>query len=320
MFSPNDKYIIINYHYIRNPSTDWGGIHPCSLAEFERQVKFLSENYRLVSVPEVFNAAQGGPTALRPQDDSLSNASRFCAITFDDGLRDQYENALPILQKYGATATFFIITKTLEGWVPSAHKIHLLTSKIPVEKLVGMFNEFLPKKHSSFRIPLDRKITEKRPKDSVATANFKETMIAAPEDLRAGFISKVFAELGLDEKKISEELFMKEAEIKNLLAGGFYPESHTHTHPSLENYSLDYFRKDFSESNARLAKIIGRNPIVMSYPHGRSNAETHKALAEFGFKYAVTIEARGILPDDNPYMIPRYDTNDLKDFLNTKNL
>ena len=108
---------------------------------------------------------------------------------------------------------------------------------------------------------------------------------------------------------------MKEKEIKELLSGRFYPESHTHNHASLENYGLDFSRKDFAESNAKLAVIIGRNPVAMSYPHGRSNADTHTALAEFGFKYAVTIEARGLRAEENPYMIPRYDTNHLRDYL-----
>ncbi len=303
-FNFHEKQIIINYHYVRNPSPEWGGIHPCPAAEFERQVKFLSENYRFVSVPELYEAAKSGVE------------EKMCAITFDDGLRDQYENAVPILRKYGATATFFIITSTLSGSVPSAHKIHLLTSKIPVEKLIEMFNDFLPAAQIDRRIPFDRRITDRRPNDSIATANFKEVMIAAPEDLRAGFLAKAFVDLLINEGELSGELFMKELEIKALLAGGFYPESHTHNHASLENYDLDFFRKDFAESNEKLAVVIGRQPIVMSYPHGRSNLETHSALAEYGFKYAVTIEARCLRADDNPYMIPRYDTNHLRDYLN----
>lgn len=43
--------------------------------------------------------------------------SRVLCITFDDGYRDNYENALPILEKHGLTATFFIATGFLNDGI-----------------------------------------------------------------------------------------------------------------------------------------------------------------------------------------------------------
>jgi len=41
-------------------------------------------------------------------------------LSFDDGWRDQFQVALPILERFGATATFFITTEPLEaGWIGS---------------------------------------------------------------------------------------------------------------------------------------------------------------------------------------------------------
>jgi len=45
---------------------------------------------------------------------------RAVVLTFDDGWRNQFDVALPILERYGATATFFITTEPLEaGWIGS---------------------------------------------------------------------------------------------------------------------------------------------------------------------------------------------------------
>src|SRR3989344_6899340 len=96
-FSLSDKQIIVNYHYVEDPRSDAAGLHPCPVDEFERQVAFLSNNFRIVSIPEIFEAAQ------------RDSPDRLCAITFDDGLKDQFTHAVPILKKHQAPATFFII-------------------------------------------------------------------------------------------------------------------------------------------------------------------------------------------------------------------
>jgi peptidoglycan/xylan/chitin deacetylase (PgdA/CDA1 family) len=40
---------------------------------------------------------------------NADDSSKYVALTFDDGLLDNYEIAAPILQEYGYTATFFVI-------------------------------------------------------------------------------------------------------------------------------------------------------------------------------------------------------------------
>ena len=67
---------------------------------FEAQMYFLAKNgYRCLSLGEALEQRASG-----------QKANKTFAITFDDGYLDNYQTALPILQKYGFTATIFVIT------------------------------------------------------------------------------------------------------------------------------------------------------------------------------------------------------------------
>jgi len=70
-------------------------------AMFDKQLKYLKNaNYTAISLATLDNNLTKG-TAL-PKNPII--------ITFDDGWETQYSRALPILKKYGFTATFFIAT------------------------------------------------------------------------------------------------------------------------------------------------------------------------------------------------------------------
>lgn len=85
---------ILLYHSI-------GGRDGVSTPSFERQIAFLSEHFRLVTLRDL-------PGSF---DDSVSLA----CLTFDDGHLDNYENALPVVERFGARGTFFLISSALEG-------------------------------------------------------------------------------------------------------------------------------------------------------------------------------------------------------------
>jgi len=70
------------------------------LTQFEQQMSYLSRNaYHCLSLPEVLRYLQKG--------DRLP--ARSFVITFDDGYQDVYTQACPILEKYGFTATIFLV-------------------------------------------------------------------------------------------------------------------------------------------------------------------------------------------------------------------
>ena len=95
-----DKSYILLYHGVTN--SDSIGIENSSgkhikAEEFESQMKWLSENKKVVSLKEV-NKVKGS-----------------VAITFDDAFKNVHDVALPILKKYDLPSTFFITTGFVEN-------------------------------------------------------------------------------------------------------------------------------------------------------------------------------------------------------------
>ena len=89
------------YHYIRVnpvPSDRLGFSLSVTPAEFDRQIRYLVENgYETVSFDQVYDSRQRMP-------------AKPILLAFDDGYADAYAAALPVLQRYGFDATFYVIT------------------------------------------------------------------------------------------------------------------------------------------------------------------------------------------------------------------
>src|SRR6185437_6964047 len=100
-----------NYHYIRPGfEAPYPGIFGVTPPQFESQLARLSKIASFVSSADIVNALESGHPL--PENALL--------ITFDDGLKEQFEFALPILDKMGIPAVFYINTSNI-----SESKIYL---------------------------------------------------------------------------------------------------------------------------------------------------------------------------------------------------
>lgn len=108
-FQPNTnelKATVLMYHYIGDLPQNADNIRKgltVSGEEFEGQLKYFTQKgYTITTLSgfDTFRQRQQIPEKL-------------AILTFDDGYLDNYEVAFPIMKKYNATGTFFIITKKI---------------------------------------------------------------------------------------------------------------------------------------------------------------------------------------------------------------
>jgi peptidoglycan/xylan/chitin deacetylase (PgdA/CDA1 family) len=104
---------ILMYHYVSAPPADADAIrHDLSVTpeQFEEHLQLLvAEGYSATTLHDLALALQiGYPLPPKP-----------IILTFDDGYRDHYTEAFPLLVRYGLRGTFFIITSMADQEQPA---------------------------------------------------------------------------------------------------------------------------------------------------------------------------------------------------------
>jgi peptidoglycan/xylan/chitin deacetylase (PgdA/CDA1 family) len=92
--------VVVTFHRIQD--TERPEALTVSLRTFERYCRFFQRHFQVVPLRDLVARLEQG---VRPRGE--------LAITFDDGYRDNYENAAPVLERLSLPATFFIVT----GWM-----------------------------------------------------------------------------------------------------------------------------------------------------------------------------------------------------------
>jgi len=100
-YAHRNQALILTYHgVLRNGSDSYVNRNCVDVAVFERQMRWLKQNYRVLSLSRLLDGLQG--KADLPQ--------YAAAITFDDGFRNNYTAAFPVLVRLGLPATIFVTT------------------------------------------------------------------------------------------------------------------------------------------------------------------------------------------------------------------
>jgi peptidoglycan/xylan/chitin deacetylase (PgdA/CDA1 family) len=101
-FRQNYVVPILMYHSVSDSAKNAVTVSPKT---FARQMSFLKKfKYNVIPLAELAELVR-----LKKKI-----PGRTVAITFDDGYKDNYTNALPLLKKHGLPATFFVIIEEID--------------------------------------------------------------------------------------------------------------------------------------------------------------------------------------------------------------
>lgn len=300
--------IAVNYHYIRlNFDYKFPGIYGLTPAQFEKQLTTLGGIGKFVSAHDVLKAIE----------ENIELPEHSILITFDDGLKEQYELALPVLDRLGIPAILYLNTQNIaEKKISLVAKIHLLLTSMPFEEYkdnillqarqqFGKGIELVDKAKAIAHYNYD---TEER---AVVKA-FLNFVLNFDEQSR--IIGKLFEEVFPgEEKKICNELYLSHEQVIDLHKRG-YLGSHSHRHIPLGLYSEQEIEKDITVSYNTLKDITGGSPFSISYPYGSYDASginVQEIAKKAGFRFGFTMERAGNIDFANPLGLSRFDCNDV---------
>jgi peptidoglycan/xylan/chitin deacetylase (PgdA/CDA1 family) len=293
---------VSNYHYIRdNFDSKFPSIFGLSPTAFKEQLLVMKNIGEFVSVNELILNVEA----------ILKSKQNFFLITFDDGLKEQYHYALPILEELKVPAVFFANSiNYIERKVSNVHKIHLLRSNVASQELLEIINESYP-----INFSIEDKIVAKGlyiyDDEESATIkyilNFKLNFVLQEEIIETLF-SNYF-----DESYELDKLYMSVNEILDLSKKGFLG-SHTHTHNPLGRLDKEKIKFELVHSKNYFECLTNSPVEVVAYPYGTPDActpEVASIAVEAGYKLGFTT-TRGInIATNNHLLLNRFDCNDM---------
>ncbi|WP_264603520.1 polysaccharide deacetylase family protein [Rhodobium gokarnense] len=265
----------------------------------------ISPDY-LIQVLEYLRAEDYDIVALDEVPGRLQNPDgrRFVAITFDDGFRDNYEIAYPILKRYGAPFTVFVASafadRTIDLWW------------VALERIVAHSNELTVALHGR-----ERSFECARPADKMKTFDTlqKWLTMTASEDEQRETIRRMAERADLDLAEMNAELAMTWGEIRELSDDPIATiGAHTVNHYAVARLDADRAREEIIAGADRIARMTGKRPEHFAYPYGSAMAagpRDFEIVRDLGFKTAVTTRPGLLYGDHVDHMtaLPRVSLN-----------
>jgi len=253
--------IHLGYHYIL---PEQGPGPTCNPQRLENTIIALKdEGYKFMTCGQVVDCIRAGNEP----------PAKHATLSFDDGLRSQYEVALPILMEHSVPATVFYTTCALDSKLPPVIGFQVLIDRLGAEKLK---DEILPK------------VFQGTPYlDLLDPDRYDNTGRKAgePEEMRGmkwmfnHFPSQAFRQEMLDamleehlapgsQQRIAAKWFMTAEQLKKMQGNGMEIASHTVSHPPFDISGMDEVRNEVYAAKNTLRDLLEVEVPTFGWPFG----------------------------------------------------
>lgn len=251
---------------------------------FDSHLSYLTRYFNILPLSEAVQRLSGGTLP-----------GRAACVTFDDGYADNAEIALPILQKHGIPATFFIATGFINGGIMWNDKVIELIRRAPGDTLdlgkIGLGNHVISsiQQRQQLLFPLI---------DKLKYLPFEERH------------RRVDQLCELVPVTLPDDLMMTSEQIKKLHQAGMEIGGHTINHPILARLDDNLAFSEIANGKEMLESIIGEPIHLFAYPNGKPGqdylSQHPSMIRKIGFKAAVSTAWGAARHNTDIYQLPRF--------------
>lgn len=239
-----------------------------SVAEFDWQMAHIARHYHAMTFAAL-------DACLRGDGKLPANA---VIVTFDDGFRDNYVNAFPILRRHGVPATFFIssgyIGRRETFWFNLVARI---INANPGARLALPVGEFT--------------IPEARDARAELALDVLDRIKLVPNEQRLEIVDALRRDFDAGDECDPLALPMSWDEVREMADNGMEIGSHTVSHPILTQISAAQLHDEIHDSRREIEARIGRAIHSISYPEGLDYAydgAVVEAVRAAGYSFAAS--------------------------------
>lgn len=294
------KSFILMYHRITDLEIDPWDL-AVSAKNFDEQLKVLKKTYTVISLEELIEDKKNN----KLKENSI-------AITFDDGYKDNYTVAYPILRKHKLPATFFISSAYIENqeefWWDKLIRLIFTDMKLPEKLELKIIDKYWDIQDSC-----DKKVRFD------FFMNVWDSLLKAHPTIRKRALAEISTWSNHNKEVVLDHLPMTKAELIEMAQ---YPlisiGAHTNNHAALSYLDRHGQYKEIQDGKLWLEKVLNKPVTGFAYPNGSYNEDTILLMEEIGFEYACTTEEFRNSSFVSDYKLPRFQVYNWnkKDFIN----
>ncbi len=294
-YSRNDVAVLMYHRVI--PMKDMSSAVQAGMVvepdTLDLHIKYLRNHFEIIPLSDLTSDRHGFARDLRKRPS--------CVLTFDDGWRDFYQYAYPILQMHGAPATVFLPTNFIgtDQWFWT-DRVGILLDRVSesrdLEKCGSLFSDSLLRDLVRMQGTQETKLEK-------AIALLKPHSIEKIE----GLLSELSATLGEDSTPAGRAFLsweeVQEMSRSRLVCFG----SHTAGHPILTTLTEEQAQHELRESMDVLIdhNVTDTNFISFCYPNGSYSERLGELVRKTGYHLAVTTQNGWHHQGANLYTIKR---------------
>ena len=255
---------------------------PLKLKDFESLLKYIDKHYQVVTI-ETLSKVKGSKPAL--------------ILSFDDGFLDFFENALPLLKKYGMPCNLNVVVNCLEN-----------NFQIWTQRQNNLLQEIFIRKHNcvldlgSKQINIDNFHSQNIIAKNLELFHF---LISKDETLVDSFLTEIENKMPFD---IRPTQMMNWENLNDALNNhDIELGSHSLSHVILSNIrDKEKLEAEIRESKILIEKHTGRKVNIFAFPNGNYNDEVIEECRLAGYRHVLTVDEQLIKKENlNEFKLPR---------------